>query len=244
MHVENGHPNPCKDNWQLQSTLKGIERLRGSPVQRKSPIDPALLIRIRGVLNMSVVLDAHFWAVCLVLFFGMFRKSNLLPDTLSSYSSSKHFSRADFIVENGFVKIVVKYSKTIQCRERTFVVKLPVTNSLLCPLQALLAAFQKPRLPPSAPAFVMNEVGHPLTGTAFNKRLKQAVELCGEDPMSFGSHSFRRGSATWALCCGIPGEIVKLWGDWQSSVYMNYLDHLPQRVHDDYVRLFASVLPS
>ena len=60
LHIEGGHINPCQDNWQLQSTLKGIERLLGSPVQRRSPTDPALLLRIKSVLNDSV-LDSHFW---------------------------------------------------------------------------------------------------------------------------------------------------------------------------------------
>lgn len=242
LHVEGGYANPCQNNWQLQSTFKGIERVLGSPVQRKSPIDPSLLLRIKSVLNGSVF-DNFFWAACMVLFFGMLRKSNLLPDTPTSFDKDKHFIRSDFVKLDSFVKLEVKHSKTIQCRERSYTIKLPVLTTALCPFNALLTAFQTLRLPPEAPAFVLNTVGTPLTGPAFNKRLKELVALCGEDPNVFGSHSFRRGSATWALCCGVPGEVVKLWGDWKSAVYMDYLDHLPQRVHDDYLKLFASSLP-
>ena len=243
LHIEGGHINPCQDNWQLQSTLKGIERLLGSPVQRRSPIDPALLLRIKSVLNDSV-LDSHFWAACMVLFFGMLRKSNLLPDTTAAFHRDKHFMRSDFIKAGNFVTLEVKHSKTIQCRERSYTIKLPILNTSLCAFSALLRAFQKLWLPPNSPAFVMDSAGTPLTGPAFNKRLKERVALCGEDPGMFGSHSFRRGSATWALCCGVPGEVVKLWGDWKSSAYLDYLDHLPQRVHDDYLQLFSSCLPT
>jgi hypothetical protein len=179
----------------------------------------------------------------MVLFFGMLRKSNLLPDTTTAFRRDKQFIRSDFVKVGSFVTIEIKHSKTIQCRERSYTTKLPVLNTPLCPFSALLAAFQKILLPPNSPAFVMDSAGTPLTGPAFNKRLKELVAVCGEDPSTFGSHSFRRGSATWALCCGVPGEVVKLWGDWKSSAYLDYLDHLPQRVHDDYVNVFASSLP-
>ncbi len=173
----------------------------------------------------------------------MFRKSNLLPDAPAAFDRRKHFVRSDFIKVDQFVKLEVKHSKTIQCHERTYTVKLPILNSALCPFNALTASFSKVRLSPDAPAFVMDMAGTPLTGPAFNTRLKDLVAVCGEDPRLFGSHSFRRGSATWAMCCGVPGEVVKLWGDWKSNAYMDYLDHLPQRVHDGYLQMFASYLP-
>ena len=119
--------------------------------------------------------------------------------------------RSDFIKAGSFVTLEVKHSKTIQCRERSYTIKLPILNTSLCAFSALLRAFQKLWLPPNSPAFVMDSAGTPLTGPAFNKRLKELVALCGEDAGMFGSHSFRRGSATWALCCGVPGEVVKLW---------------------------------
>ena len=54
------------------------------------------------------------------------------------------------------------------------------------------------------------------------------------------SHSFRRGGATWALSCGVPGGIVKLLGDWKSAEYLVYLDQIPQTVLDRYRRLLDS----
>ena len=68
-------------------------------------------------------------------------------------------------------------------------------------------------LPKSAPAFVQDHAGTPLAGSVFNKLLKCVLIKCGVDPTHFLSHSFRRGSATWALQCGVPGEVVKILGD-------------------------------
>ena len=173
----------------------------------------------------------------------MFRKSNLLADTVGSFSADKQFIRSDFTMAGKYVLVRVKYSKTIQCKEREYIVKLPVLNSPLCPVTALLHAFSTVPLAPEAPAFVSNSKGSPLTGPAFTNRLKELVSLCGEDPRLFASHSFRRGSAVWALSAGIPGEIIKQMGDWKSSVYLRYLDTIPHKVLDSYVDMFSSCLP-
>lgn len=85
MHLECNEPNPCADSWYLKSTLRGIERLKGCEVSRKHPISPEMLIAIRSVLSLSQAYDAMFWAVCLVLFFGTFRRSNLLPATKDKF---------------------------------------------------------------------------------------------------------------------------------------------------------------
>ena len=40
------------------------------------------------------------------------------------------------------------------------------------------------------------------------------------------SHSFRRGGAVWLLSCKVPGEVIKVMGDWKSKAYLAYLDQL------------------
>ena len=96
--------------------------------------------------------------------------------------------RSDFSYNNGgWLEINVKWSKTIQCKERNFIVRLPLK---------------------------LEEASLPVKDVS--------------------SHSFRRGGATWALTCQIPGEIVKYMGDWKSSVNLSYLDKLPSHIIDHY----------
>ena len=137
----------------------------------------------------------------------------------------------------------VKWSKTIQCKERSFEVLLPKIDHVLCPVQAVTHAFALVPLPRSSPAFVQDLDGTPLTGAVFNKLFKRVVKKCGMDPKQFSSHSFRRGSATWALQCGVPGEVVKLMGDWKSNVYLTYLDNIPHSVLHHYRKLVTASLP-
>ena len=82
-----------------------------------------------------------------------------------------------------------------------------------------------------------------MTGIDFNKKFQLLVQQCGLDKSMYSSHSFRRGSACWALQCGVPGEVVKQMGDWKSSCYNDYLDQLSQCVHDSFRQMFISKLP-
>ena len=42
----------------------------------------------------------------------------------------------------------------------------------------------------------------------------------------YGTHSFRRGGATFALEAGVPLDIISLLGDWKSDAMFLYL-HMP-----------------
>jgi hypothetical protein len=243
LHNEANMSNPLQDNWYVHTTLKGIEREKGTAVARKVPITPDILQQILECLDLSCVGDSMFWAACLLMFFATLRKSNLVSDSVASFSADKQFCRADISFIDDCVHIKVKYSKTIQFKERGYTVVLPRLHHPLCPVTALRRALQKCPLPSSAPAFVTNILGTPMTGSWLGAKLRTIVRRVGLDPRLYTSHSFRRGSAVWALQCGVPGEIVKQMGDWKSECYHQYLDQLPVSIHLHYRKLFGSMLP-
>ncbi|KAK3718287.1 hypothetical protein QZH41_010094, partial [Actinostola sp. cb2023] len=124
LHKEFGLPNPLLDNWALKSLLTGINRVKGSPPQQKLPITPAILMDIHSTLCFTNSLDSSFWAICLVAFFGMFRKSHLVPLSTSKFDPGKQLTKADFKIFSWGILIVIRWSKTIQFRERE--VKIPI----------------------------------------------------------------------------------------------------------------------
>ena len=126
--------------------------------------------------------------------------------------------------------ISVQWSKTIQCGEREIRVTLPALHPHpLCPVSAVCQALRTAvHQSPKAPAF-------PMSGAVFDKKLKAVTQ--GEGNLS--GHSFCQGGACWALSQNIPGEIIKIMGDWKSTVYMSYLDQLPQPVLDYYRVAFS-----
>ena len=60
----------------------------------------------------------------------------------------------------------------------------------------------------------------PIRGSHFNRRLR-ALTAAGAGEII--PASFRRGGATSAVSCGVPGEIVKAMGDWRSTAYSCYV---------------------
>ena len=128
--------------------------------------------------------------------------------------------------------LVVRWSKTIQYRNRTLLVPVPkIDHSKLCPHRAIVHAFKLLAAHDSAklqngPAFVYTSGDQvkPLTYTTFTMKLKKLLEQCGFDSSQYSGHSFRRGGATFALNCGVPGHYIKLQGDWLSNAYERYLD--------------------
>ena len=227
LHLENGFPNPLRENWFLDSILKGVGRSKGMSVRRKLPITPDILLKIKGKLNLSSLTDAMFWAACLTAFFGFFRKSNLFPPPGVSFDPNKHLCRSDFVLFHWGIMIKIKYSKTIQFNERVLLTPLPLLSGHpLCPVAAITNAFVlSPEAPPSGPAFMVGSTQNmaPFPPAKFVVILKHLLTSLGLPAADYSGHSFRRGSACWALQNGLPGETIKILGDWKSDAYMAYL---------------------
>ena len=58
-------------------------------------------------------------------FFPFFRLSNLAPHSLSSFDPSRHLTGHDVFFTKKFVKLLIKWSKTIQSRDTVQCITLP-----------------------------------------------------------------------------------------------------------------------
>ena len=73
----------------------------------------------------------------------MLRRANVLT-TRQSFDKSKYLTKKDLIFHPWGVKVVIRWTKTIQFKERTLVIPLArIPNSTLCPVQAIFNAFSK-----------------------------------------------------------------------------------------------------
>ena len=129
LHKEFGLPNPLLDNWHLSSLLTGVKRVMGNAPMQKLPITLDILRGIFGWLNLNYSVDASFWAICLVAFFGMFRKSHLLSTTSGSFDPVRQFTKADFRFFPWGVLVRVRRSKTIQFREKEVFFPFPESQA-------------------------------------------------------------------------------------------------------------------
>ena len=227
LHLEWDLPNPLLNDFHLSSVLKGIKRHIGDNVSRKSPITPGILLQILNQLNLSDVRDCHIWAACLVMFFTMLRRSNMFPASKTKFNPNHQLCRDDFKFTAKGIMVTIRWSKTIQFRDRIHTIPLPrIKDSPLCPSQAVFLAFSKSSdVSESAPAFswIHNTTHHVLTASAFQTCLSNSLTTLGLQKASFSCHSFRRGGASWAFQNGVPIETIRQIGDWKSNAYMKYI---------------------
>ena len=94
---------------------------------------------------------------------------------------------------------------------------------------------------PLGPAFVRKSASGftPVLYGWYSERFLAAIEKCGEDRKAYGTHSLRRGGATWALRCGLSSDGIKKLGDWRSSAYQLYLE-VSLKDKQKYMSVFAN----
>ena len=226
LHKQHGLPNPIVGNFHLNNVLKGVRRSISIPPSRKLPITTSILTQILSKLDLMSHLDVVVWASAVTLFSAMLRRGNLLPRP-DQLSTDKHLRRQDVTFHPWGTQLRIRYSKTIQFKQRELLIPLPrITDHVLCPTQALFLAFQRSSgASPSGPAMVYKSGSQytPLSPDYFVKRIKQCLSLCGFDHTMYSGHSFRRGGATSAFQAGVPVETIKILGDWRSEAYQVYL---------------------
>ena len=150
----------------------------------------------------------------------MLRKSNLLVKSARSFDAYQQLLRSDYTFYSWGGLVTIRWSKTIQFRER--VVRLPLSFLPDSPLSSVTAVkramhFTRKASPDSqafaflrSPDLVLMHFSYPL----FLKKLRailSAIELSVKD---YACHSFRRRGASFAVQSGVPVELIKLLGAW------------------------------
>ena len=230
LHLDVGLPDPkIWEEYEVKLALLAAKKCLGAGVKRRLPIGPELLMVMLSKLNMACTNDVVFWAICLVGFFGLLRISNVIGPSKADFDTERHLSRADFQELEDCMVLSLKWAKTNQARERVVEVPIPkIQGSALCPVTAVKLAFSMTQsASKSGPAFLRcDKSGRliPVQYQWFSRKLLGLVQACGLDKTQYGTHSLRRGGASWALKCGLSSEVVRILGDWHSNAYMCYLE--------------------
>lgn len=218
----------------LKLTLRGVSRLKQHKPKKASPITPNILLHMYSKLDLTVPFNAVTWALFLIAFFTMSRKSNLVLTKGSKLNH--HILRKDLKLKNGLLLVKFKSSKTNQDGTRHHLVPLiPIQNSVLCPITAYKnMCSMVPSSNEKMPAFsffTKKDKLIPYTYEHYMSSIKALCEHIGLKSHKYSTHSFRRGGASWAFSNSVPGELLKTHGDWKSDAYQKYLDFsLEQKV--------------
>lgn len=230
LHEEIGLKDPLiLEMYDVRLTLLAVRKLLGDEVHRKEPVDPLLLAKMYSKLDFKECDDCVIWAIILLGFFGLLRISNMLGVSCEAFNSKKFLTRDDIKwVPQGIV-IYVKWAKNNQFKCRVLELAIPeLSGHCLCPVTAIKRAFeQTPLVMGNEPAFQRFDKKGSLTPVKydwFRVRFLRLISDCGLDKKRYGTHSLRRGGASWALKCGLSADVIRLLGDWNSDAYMCYLD--------------------
>ena len=211
----------------LRLTLRGLRRMNPHVVTRARPMTPALLRAIHSKMNFKDPVHTTFWCASLFAFMLLFRKSNLLPDTVYGFDGTKQLRHQDCVIDWKKRRIVVgiRWAKNHQFSRELLTFPLPeLPGSVLCPFKAFCRVKQNIPHLPSDHVFAL-PTGGSLTYRRFQNLLRSTLDSLGvADSSSYSSHSYRRGGTTFSFLCGIPTEIIQLLGCWSSQAFLAYLE--------------------
>ena len=100
-------------------------------------MNPVILHHIYQTLNLNCGDDATFWVLCLVRFFLLLLKSNVVIDSLTDFDINKLLCREDISFHNNGVWVTLRWSKTNQFGEHLNFSLPYIPGSVLCPTTAL-----------------------------------------------------------------------------------------------------------
>ena len=168
-----------------------------------------------GVYRIAILLE----------FFAFMRLSNLAPHALGLFDETRHLTGEDVMFRKDYAKVIIKWSKTIQTRDRIQCVTLPkLRNKIICPHRALRALFRSyPMSAHTSLLHISSKQGlNPLTDSRVRKAFKHINVSLGYKPGYFTFHDLRRWGATY-----VPIQDIKRQGTWSSDCVCRYIqsDH-------------------
>ena len=204
---------------------------------RSRPLNP----HIKAIIDISILskivyqcdrihLGAVYKAAFLLSFFSFLRISNLVPHSISSFDSLKQLARGDIILAPPGAHVIVKWSKTLQNRDKIKVLKIPsLKQSSLCPVSALKTLLTITPGHKNSPLFQVKCYGSwvPLSDTRLRKQLSRILTFLNLHTKNITFHSFRRSGATLAFNSNIPLQHIQSHGTWTSDAVWQYIsqDH-------------------
>ena len=226
LHEIGGFQFPSETHL-LKQELKAIRRELITAIKKAVPITPQILLQIYSVIKLKDIVDVVTYAGLVIGFCLFLRKSNLVPDTQDGFNPAEQLTRGDITFRGPLTLVDIKWSKTLQYRQREL--RLPLLqarNKQICPIYWLTYIFNKLPARRDQPLLCYPKNGKmvPVTYDLMSSKLKTWVQQAGYSPEGFTLHGLRRGGTNHCMTIGLSGSDVKLMGDWASDAYMTYID--------------------
>ena len=169
-------------------------------------------------------------AAYLLSFFSFLRISNLVPHTINSYDPLQQLARADIIFAPPGALVLVKWSKTLQHKNKVRILKIQhLGTSPLCPIRALkiLLKFTPGSFNSTLFQVQYHDTWVPLTDTRLRKNLAIILKKLKLENSNITFHSPQRSGASLAFNFHVPFQDIQSHGTWTSECVWSYItqDH-------------------
>ena len=119
------------EDHRIHCFFKALQKQSPLSVKIKPIIDTKLLEKI-CIMCDNTYQGQVFKVAYLLGFFAFLRLSNLCPHAAADFNMLKHLTRGDVFFHNNGVKILIKWSKTMQLNNQARLIALPLLNTVLC----------------------------------------------------------------------------------------------------------------
>ena len=239
---------------EIDSVIKGAKTMapRSSTRDKREPMTVEYIEKLHPHFSDTTPLDVAVFACLTSAFWATARLGEFTVKNLSSFDPKIHVKRSDLgesIDRKGLKTTTIYVPETKSNRtegERLYWAKQEGGSDPENALQKHLEINN-----PAKDFHLFGYIGKggkltPLTKTAFQRRMSEGA-LAAELPRLPG-HSIRIGSTLEYLLRGLPFDVMKVKGRWNSDAFHQYLrDHAkvlapymqaaPPEVHDQFIRI-------
>ena len=213
-----------ENNFQIDTTMQGLKRRLANVPFQVLPLTPQVLRKMFLHIDLDKPEDVALWASYLAAFYGLLRKSNVVPKS-SKFDPRKILVKRNVHVDlqTNMVYLYIGFSKTNQFGASDVILPIPGNSDpALDPVRHIHAAMLQNHGGPNSPAFSYSHEKF-ITYSNFTLRLKKLLKKSGYNPDLYSGHSFRRAGATFLHECGGTALMVQSSGGWQSQCFTRYL---------------------
>ena len=222
-----GLPPPDTSEFLTTLQMRGLRLTLARPVRQAEPITPQILEKIFTQVDITSQEQVVAWTALLYCFHMLLRKSNLVPDTQSKFDPDKQLSRQRLCLALNTVLVDLVWCKTLQFKEKVLPLPLiQLANKVICPVHWTWILVNTVQASAQDPIFCYNRKGKfmVLTYPRLTHWFKKWLHEAGVPNKGFSLHSFRRGGVSFLHKANIPGQIIKILGNWASEAYLRYVD--------------------
>ena len=188
---------------------------------------PQLLERIFEQVDIDSDEQVAAYTALLYGFHLLLWKSNLVPETQRMFDPEKQLSRDKLCLALNAVLVELVWCKTLQYKEK--VLPLPLValdNKIICPIHWTWILIKRVSAGAKDPLFCYfrRKQFMTLTYPWLTFWFKKWLDQTGTNSKNYTLHSCRRGGASFLHKADIPGQVIKLLGNWASDAYLHYVD--------------------